>query len=109
MYRGSPTSTVSTSTNFSAVGIKFVLSGDPLYKEYTIKPEINQNLHCANHQNLTATTKVKNGKKSQFTLTRRSRTKSATKGDIDFEDLVCPFSDNSDQIQNLSSDDSTAK
>jgi hypothetical protein len=41
-------------------------------------------------------------------LTRRSRTKSATKGDIDFEDLVCPFSDSSD-VQNLSSDDSTAK
>jgi len=61
-----------------------------------------------NHANLTATTKVKNGKKSQFTLTRRSRTKSATKGDIDFEDLVCPFSDSSD-VQNLSSDDSAAK
>ena len=61
-----------------------------------------------NHANLTATTKVKNGKKSQFTLTRRSRTKSATKGDIDFEDLISPFSDSSD-IQNLSSDDSTAR
>ena len=61
-----------------------------------------------NHANLTVTTKVKNGKKSQFTLTGRSRTKSATKGDIDFEDLVCPFSDSSD-VQNLSSDDSTAK
>ena len=59
----------------------------------------------ANHQNLTATTKVKNGKKSQFTLTRRSRNKSA-KGDIDFEDLVCPL--DSLDIQNVS-DEPTAK
>ena len=43
-----------------------------------------------NYTQLTATTKVKNGKKSQFTLTRRSRTKTI-KGDIDFEDLVCPL------------------
>ena len=60
----------------------------------------------SHHQNLTATTKVKNGKKSQFTLTRRSRNKSA-KGDIDFEDLVCPL-DSSD-IQNNLSDEITAK
>ena len=36
IYRGSPTSTVSTSTiststNFIAIGIKLVLVGDPLY------------------------------------------------------------------------------
>ena len=63
----------------------------------------------SNHTNLTATPKVKIGKKSQYTLTRRPRTKYANKGDIDIENLVCPFSDSTDTIQNLSSDDSTAK
>lgn len=43
-----------------------------------------------NYNPLTATTKVKNGKRSQFTLTRRNRNKTL-KGDIDFEDLVCPL------------------
>ena len=63
----------------------------------------------SNHTNLTATPKVKIGKKSQYTLTRRPRTKYANKGDIDIENLVCPFSDSTDTIQNLSSDDFTAK
>jgi hypothetical protein len=42
-------------------------------------------------------------------LKRRPRTKYANKGDIDIENLVCPFSDSTDTIQNLSSDDFTAK
>lgn len=50
-----------------------------------------------NYQQLTATTKVKNGKKSQFTLTRRNRHKS-TKGEIDFEDLVCSLDNSEPQI-----------
>ena len=41
-----------------------------------------------NHTNLTATTKVKNGKNIPiYFKTRQSRTKSATKGDVDFKDI----------------------
>ena len=50
-----------------------------------------------NHQNLTTTKNLKIGNKSQFILTQRSRNKSpAVKGNIDSEDLVCPFSDGTD-------------
>ena len=45
-----------------------------------------------NHQTITATSKVKYSKKSQFTLTRRrNKSASSPKNDIDFEDLVCPL------------------
>ena len=44
-----------------------------------------------NYTQLTATTKVKHAKKSQFTLTRRRNKSSSSKNDIDFEDLVCPI------------------
>ena len=51
-----------------------------------------------NYQPLTATAKVKISKKSQFTLTRRSRSSNNNKSnlnskscEIDFEDLVCPL------------------
>jgi UPF0716 family protein affecting phage T7 exclusion len=47
-----------------------------------------------NHQPLTSTTKVKHPKKNQFTLTRRRNKSASSKGDIDLEDLVCPFESN---------------